>query len=197
VKGRLARAAVAAAILVATGRVARDGVSQWEQSLNDAVNDLPDTLAPYAWPPMQFGALAAPLAIGAATYLRTRRANPAVSIAGAGFAAWLTAKGVKRVVGRGRPHDFDPDIHLRLGTEIDGSLGFVSGHAAVAFAIAGVARPYLRPPLAAAVYGLAGLVGLSRIYVGAHLPVDVVGGAALGSLIADAVAASPPARLDG
>jgi membrane-associated phospholipid phosphatase len=31
--------------------------------------------------------------------------------------------------------------------------------------------------------GLASVVGLSRIYVGAHLPLDVAGGAALGLLV--------------
>jgi glycosyltransferase 2 family protein len=34
-----------------------------------------------------------------------------------------------------------------------------------------------------AVYGLAGVVGVARIHVGAHLPLDVLGGAALGSLM--------------
>jgi glycosyltransferase 2 family protein len=194
VKARLARAAVAAAVLVATSRIATNGVPRWEQDVNDAINGLPDRLAPYVWPPMQFGALAAPFAIGAATYLRTRRADPAASIAAAGFAAWLTAKGVKQVVGRGRPIDFDPKCKLRLGTEVDGSLGFVSGHAAVATAVAGIARPYLSAPMALAVYGLAGVVGLARIYVGAHLPVDVVGGAALGQLVAEGVGAMADLR---
>lgn len=184
---RLARAAAAAAVLVAAGRLAANGVPAWEQDLNRTINDLPDALAPYVWPPMQFGALAAPFAIAAAAYLSTRRADPAVSIAAAGFGAWLAAKGVKRIVGRGRPFDYDPACKLRLGTEIDGSPGFVSGHAAVATAIAGIARPLLTAPAAAGVYGLAGVVGLARIYAGAHLPIDVVGGMALGQLVAEAV----------
>jgi membrane-associated phospholipid phosphatase len=36
---------------------------------------------------------------------------------------------------------------------------------------------------------LASLVGLSRIYVGAHLPLDVAGGAALGLLVDGAASA--------
>ncbi len=193
---RLLSAGVAAVVLSVTGRIATNGVPRWERSMNDAINDLPDALAPYAWPPMQLGSFPAPFVIGALTYWRTRNTNPAVSIAAAGFTAWLAAKGVKKVVGRGRPHDFDPSTQLRLGTEIDGSLGFVSGHAAVAFAIAGIVRPHVSAPLAATVYAAAILVGLCRIYVGAHLPVDVVGGSALGFLVAEGVAASPLATVE-
>lgn len=192
---RILRGAAATAVLVTTARLARSGVPEWERSVNDGINDLPDALAPYVWPPMQFGAFLSPIVIGGVTYWHTRRADPAVPIAAAGLTAWLTAKAIKQIVGRGRPFDFDPHTRLRLGTEIDGSLGFVSGHAAVATAIAGISSPYLPSPTAAAVYGLAGLVGLSRVYVGAHLPVDVVGGMALGQLVADGVAALPLAGI--
>jgi undecaprenyl-diphosphatase len=65
------------------------------------------------------------------------------------------------------------------GTPFEG-LGFVSGHTAVAFAVAAVASPYLDRRGRALAYGLALVVGLARIQVSAHLPLDVVGGAALG-----------------
>jgi undecaprenyl-diphosphatase len=113
-----------------------------------------------------------------------------MSIVTAGFAAWITAKGVKKLVGRGRPHDFDSETNLRLWTEIDGSHGFVSGHAAVAVASAGIVHRCVSPRLGAAAYGFAGIVGFSRIYAGAHLPIDVLGGAALGILVSESVIAS-------
>ena len=138
---------------------------------------------------MQFGSLTAPFALGALSYWRNRRAQPATSMIAAGFTAWVTAKGVKKLVGRGRPHDFDSETNLRLWTEIDGSLGFVSGHAAVATAVAGIIHRYAPSGYAAVAYGLAGVVALSRIYVGAHLPIDVVGGAALGVLVSQSVIA--------
>src|SRR5262249_61132165 len=60
--------------------------------------------------------------------------------------------------------------------------------AGVAAALAAAAFPCLRPPARTAVVAVAPTVGLSRIYVGAHLPLDVAGGAALG-LMVDAAAA--------
>ncbi len=187
---RFLPAAVAGGVLVATTVAAKRGVPPWEHRTFSAINDLPDVLAPLVWPPMQFGSLTSPFALGAVAYWRNRRPEPAASIMAAGFAAWIAAKGMKKLVGRGRPHDFDSETNLRLWTEIDGSLGFVSGHAAVAVASAGIIHRYVSPSLGVAAYGLAAIVGFSRIYAGAHLPIDVLGGAALGVLVSESVIAS-------
>ena len=58
--------------------------------------------------------------------------------------------------------------------------GYVSAHTAVAVALAATLAPSF--PRAARVVAvvLAALVGFARIYAGAHLPLDVVGGAGLG-----------------
>ena len=187
---RFLPAAVAGGILVATTVAAKRGVPPWEHRTYSAINDLPDALAPFVWPPMQFGSLPSPFALAAFAYSRNRRPEPAASMIAAGFAAWIAAKGMKKLVGRGRPHDFDSGTNLRLWTEIDGSLGFVSGHAAVAMASAGIIHRYVSPRLGVAAYGLACIVGLSRIYAGAHLPIDVLGGTALGVLVSESVIAS-------
>ena len=187
---RFLPAAVAGGVLVATTVAAKRGVPPWEHRTYSAINDLPDALAPFVWPPMQFGSFPSPFALGAFAYWRNRRPEPAASIISAGFAAWIAAKGVKTLVGRGRPHDYDSETNLRLWTEIDGSLGFVSGHAAVAVASAGIIHRYVSPSLGVAAYGLAAVVGFSRIYAGAHLPVDVLGGAALGVLVSESVIAA-------
>jgi len=187
---RFLPAAVAGGVLVATTVAAKRGVPPWEHRTYSAINDLPDALAPFVWPPMQFGSLPSPFALGAFAYRRNRRPEPAASIIAAGFAAWIMAKGMKKLVGRGRPHDFDSGTNLRLWTEIDGSLGFVSGHVAVAMASAGIIHRYVSPGLGVAAYGLATVVGVSRIYAGAHLPIDVLGGAALGVLVSESVIGS-------
>jgi undecaprenyl-diphosphatase len=65
--------------------------------------------------------------------------------------------------------------------------GFISGHAATLAALAAVAWPWhgRRGRIAAAVVVV--VVCLTRIYVGAHLPLDVVGGAGLGLAVGGAV----------
>ncbi len=67
-----------------------------------------------------------------------------------------------------------------------------SGHTANAVAFsttAGLVRPRRRTLL----YGAAAAIGWSRVALGAHYPSDVVGGAAVGGLVAYAVwLASPP-----
>lgn len=141
------------------------------------VNDLPGWVD---WPlriVMQVGSLAAvPVAVGAA--LAARRPRMARDLALAAPGAWFAAKLVKAVVGRGRPGSLLADV-IHHG-HIDTGLGFPSGHAAVAGALAGAVGPYLGRTGRRVAWGVVLLVALGRLYVGAHLPADVVGGAALG-----------------
>jgi undecaprenyl-diphosphatase len=134
---------------------------------------------------MQLGALAAiPVASGVAA--ATGHHTLSRRMLGTGITTWLIAKVVKRLVGRGRPDGLMPRVRVR-GRAATGE-GFLSGHAGIATALATAAMPMypdLRLPLA----GLAATVGVARIYVGAHLPLDVVGGAALGLTVDAAVTA--------
>jgi undecaprenyl-diphosphatase len=75
---------------------------------------------------------------------------------------------------------------------LDGS--FPSGHAATSFAAATVLS-LARPRWAPAFYLLAVAIGFSRVYVGVHYPLDIVGGAALGVLVATALRLLVRARL--
>ncbi len=134
---------------------------------------------------MQAGSLTAPFALAGWSYWRTRDVDPAVAYAASGFITWLAAKGVKKLIGRGRPHDHDPTTNLRLATRTDGSLGYVSGHAAVASTLATVIGSGRSPVAVAGLQTFALLVGVTRIYAGAHLPLDVAGGAALGILVGE------------
>ena len=71
----------------------------------------------------------------------------------------------------------------------------LSGHADVAAALGAAALPRLSPAGRAAVLGIMSAVALSRGYVGAHLPLDIAGGIALGIAV-DAAVALPAGRAD-
>ncbi len=83
---------------------------------------------------------------------------------------------LKRVVGRPRPAELISGLGLTVS---DAGRSFPSGHATIAFALAGALS--LRWPRARLWWlSLAGLVALSRVALGAHWPSDVVVGAAIG-----------------
>ncbi|HAF71160.1 MAG: hypothetical protein XD60_0533 [Acetothermia bacterium 64_32] len=66
---------------------------------------------------------------------------------------------------------------------------FPSGHATVAFGIAYlIAFFYPAWPNVLLAYLVAGAIGLSRVYLREHFPMDVIGGAALGTLISSLLA---------
>lgn len=182
---RVGRIGAAAIVLVGSAVAARRGHPEWERRIYRSINDAPDALAPIAWLPMQAGSLSAPFALAGWSYWRMRNLDPSVAYAASGFTTWLLAKGVKKLVGRGRPHDHDPATNLRLATKTDGSLGYVSGHAAVAGTLAAVVGSGRSPASVAGLQTVALLVGVTRIYAGAHLPLDVVGGAALGIIVGE------------
>jgi undecaprenyl-diphosphatase len=171
-----------------TALARRSAPPRAEISCFDAVNTLPEPLHVAVWPVMQLGALAAVPAIAAALELSHHRALARRALA-SGTATWLLAKGVKRVIRRPRPAVLDPGVRIR-GPAASGE-GFVSGHAGVAAALAASALPAL-PGWGVGLAVLATTVGASRLYVGAHLPLDVVGGAALGLAVHSAVVLARP-----
>ena len=167
----------AALLVVCALPVDRGGVSRPELAALRAINGVTGIPFALAWLPMQLGSLAAVPTVTLAAGL-ARRWRPAIALGTAGLAAWLGAKAVKQVVPRARPGALVDGVVLRDAPT--GGLGFVSGHAAVAAALAAVSWPYLGSRGRAVVVGLAVLVGVLRLYVGAHLPLDILGGAALG-----------------
>ena len=93
----------------------------------------------------------------------------AVGVAAADAIAGL----VKLAVGENRPNEPDPLI------TIPHSHSFPSGHTATAFAGATLLSAFA-PRAAPAFYVLAAAIAYSRLYVGVHFPLDVVGGIVIG-----------------
>jgi undecaprenyl-diphosphatase len=136
------------------------------------------------WPVMQLGNL---LVVPASALLAaaTRRWRLAVELLVAGLGTYVLAKVVKGLVPRGRPDDLLAEVVIR-GADAHGR-GFVSGHAAVVTALLAVAWPALGRTGRIVATVLVVAVCLARVHVGAHLPLDVVGGAALGLAVAGLV----------
>jgi undecaprenyl-diphosphatase len=136
------------------------------------------------WSVMQLGnVLVVPVTAVLASALRRWRLAGGLLLGGT--AAYLLAKVVKGLVTRGRPDGLLTDVVIR-GAEAHGR-GFVSGHAALVVALLAVAWPQLGRRGRVVCALLATAVCLSRVHVGAHLPLDVVGGAGLGLAVAGVV----------
>jgi len=166
-------------LLLTTSAIHKDFLGSREAAVFRLVNDLalPDWTWPGVWLVMQLGVIGA-VPLVAVIALATRHLRLALDAVLAAGSIYLIAKVIKEFVQRGRPDSLLDDVHV-LG-EPSGGLGYVSGHSAVAVALATVASPYLGRRARRIAWALAAAVCISRMYVGAHLPYDVLGGAALG-----------------
>lgn len=170
--------------LIAWSSVRDRRVGLTEADLFQLVNQLPSF---FVWPleaVMQLGAVWA-IAGATAVALAARRLRLARDLAVSGLAAWGLSRASKSAVLRARPSALLHHVIIR-GAHASGA-GFPSGHTAVATALATAASPYLSRPLRRAVWLAVVIVGVARIYVGAHLPVDVFGGAAVGWVVGSLV----------
>jgi undecaprenyl-diphosphatase len=105
--------------------------------------------------------------------------------------AQVTSLVLRQAIGRDRPAVRFPEPKALVPVPLDGS--FPSGHTASSFACA-LILAWAAPRLAVPLLLLATAVGFSRIYSGVHYPLDVVGGAALGVLVATALRSLAGAR---
>jgi undecaprenyl-diphosphatase len=176
---------VGAMVLVGSALLAERGVYGWEVATFQAVNGLPGSLRQVLWVLNQYGtAITIPVATVVA--LAFRRWVLAAALAISGVTVYVLAKVIKGYVGRGRPSALIERVVEREEFSPE-SLGFPSGHAAVAWAITIIVLAFMGRPWRRVAIVLAIVVPVVRMYVAAHLPLDLIGGAALGVFVASAV----------
>lgn len=192
----LARGCAALVVLAAAGvaaHLARPTVV--ETNLFRLINQLPTPAGAPLLGLMQLGALGAVPVMALIAVVAGRQRLAAV-LAAAGVAAWGASKLVQYLVDE-EPARFRVPNALLHGT-VSGApgLAFPASHVAVATAITVAVGPYIGRPARRACWLVTSLVAIARIYVGLHLPVDVLGGLALGALVGAAVdlAFGVPAR---
>ena len=162
---------------------ARDGtVSGPERDVFHAINDLPKWLYRGMWVFQQFGNLLVAFVLVVAVALVLRRRAVAAGALAAVVLKLGLERAVKQVVERRRPGTSIGDVVLR-GDVSAGGLSFVSGHATITAAMATILTPVLPGRWKLVPWLVVALNGLARVYVGAHNPLDIVGGVGLGLFI--------------
>ncbi len=172
----------AAVVLVGTGLLAAQQtpyaaerrVGQWTYDLPEGLSDAFNAIQ------LSGTRLAIVLvAVGLVIAGRYRAAGAAVL---AGVAAWLLASGLKEWLDRPRP---TLATLGRVPRETPDTFAWPSSHAAIAFALAVVGLATLARGRVGrgVIVAAAVLTAVARVFFGAHWALDVLGGAALGTLV--------------
>jgi osmoprotectant transport system substrate-binding protein len=192
-------AAVGAVAMVVSGLAARGGsVGSAERSLFLFVNGWPDVLYGPMFVFQQGGNLIIVIVVVAALAALLRSWRVLVGGWAAVAAKLVLERVVKQVVERERPGTTIGAEAILRGRVSAHGLSFVSGHVVLTVALAVVLGPHLPRRWRLVPWAVVVLNAVARVYVGAHNPLDVVGGAGLGLLIGGLVnlvvtPASPPA----
>ena len=175
--------ALAGLVLTAIASLgALDGVvSGPERAVFRAINDLPDWLERSMWALQLLGVLVTPVVV-AVVVLLTRRWRPALALLLLAPLKLVAERQVlKKLVERQRPGQTEPGAVLR--DVPPAGLSYPSGHAIVAAGMLVILWPYLGRAGRVVATLLALGVGVARVYLGAHNPLDVVAGYGLGLLL--------------
>lgn len=153
----------------------------WVFQLFNLRGNHPKWLDRAMWLVTQLGSLGAALTAAFLSFVLDSRRLAMEVILGT-LTLWLVVEIVKELTGRARP------FLVLKGTRIIGwhqrGRSFPSGHTTQTFFLVALFSHQFQLGIAgtAALYTVAVLVGVTRLYIGAHYPRDVIGGAVLGSV---------------
>ena len=187
-------AAIALALAAAASVFRASTLTEPERDVFESINHLSNVISGPVQAVMLFGVFAA-IPVTAIVAMVFRRFRLAAVLLASGCLAYALAKVAKPIVDAGRPLAVlpNPDVIVRGAVAL--GLGYPSGHSAVSAALALAALPYLNGRYRWLILLIPLVVGFARIYVGAHLPLDVVGGWAIGvgsAFIVHLIAGRPP-----
>ena len=165
------------------------GAVRWDVRLFGFLNQVPAALAAVLTPLSHLFLPAGIVTVVVVTVgyvvARTHSVLPVAAAAVAAGAAWALAHVAKAIADRPRPYDVVAVAVLRQQPAHGTS--FPSSHTAVTVAVVIALVPFLPRVLAAVAIAYAILVGWSRVYLGVHYPLDVLGGAGIGIAVGGAI----------
>lgn len=158
----------------------RHAVPGWEERVFRLINSWPEGLYHFflvatVAPESLWIAVAA---VAATFFLKLYRLS--WQLAAATIAGYVLTFIAKELIARARPMEFYNDIYVRVA---ESSMGFPSGHTMIVTVITLMLFPYMPKGWRWVVALLIPLMGLSRIYLGVHLPLDIVGGFMVGLFV--------------
>ncbi|RBY87730.1 phosphatase PAP2 family protein [Blastococcus sp. TF02A-30] len=184
---RRRRADAVTAVLAAGGAalcawaVADGTVGDVERQVFRLVNERSDGWRGPLWVFQLLGVLGMPLLVAAGALLARRVRLAAALVLLVPIKLVVERAVLKELVHRERPGTTIADAILRDVPSAGAS--FPSGHAVITAGIVVLLLPHLPRRWGVLVVALAVLNGVARVYLGAHAPLDVLGGAAAGAAV--------------